>query len=103
MYGDVKLYGCTVCRCMGQYRHMGGCMGAYKHTGAIQISGGVQVYGGMYRCMGLYRCGSHIDIPRHTDSQTYPPHTCQLYLGPGFLIKFRFVPNRHILLAHQLA
>ena len=70
----------------------------------------------MNRCMGaiqkyweytdIWGC---TDMGCHTDgSQTYrqpdiPPHVCQLHLGTIFLIKFKFIPYWHILLAYQLA
>ena len=84
-------------------------MWAYNHTGAVQMYGNVQKYREhtdvweMYTCMGMYRCGGHTDIPKTYRQPDIPPHPCQLHLGTIFLIKFKFVPYRHILLAHQLA
>ena len=37
------------------------------------------------------------------DSPDIPPYAYQLHLGTIFLIKFKFVPYRHILLVHQLS
>ena len=122
VWGSVQKY--------GAYRHMGHVMGAYRCMGMYRCMGphrhmedvwGIQMYKGAYRCIGAYRCmggctevrGSYRCIgvqmwgpyryPRHRDNWTYPHHACQLHLGIIFLIKFKFVPYRYILVTHQLA
>ena len=119
-YRCIGVYRCReVYRCMGECRDVwhiqtyGGCTGAYRCMDAYRCMwvyrcmGGIQTYGG---CMETYRgmediqiYGDHTDTPRHPDSLIYPPHSCQLHLGTIFLTKFKLVPYRHILLAHQLA
>ena len=108
-------------RCMGVYRcigestnvwHIWPYIGMYwEHT---DILGDIQIRG--YRCMGectdvwghrymgdVQMCeGSY----RHPQTYRLPdisPHACQPQVGTIFLIKFKFVPYRHILLARQLS
>ena len=65
---------------MGPYRHVGGCMGAHKCTGSIQIYGGVQMYNGcadvwgMYRCMGDVQMLGSYTSPKHLEARHTP--TC---------------------------
>ena len=114
-----------VYRCMGAYKCMGDVQiygeyldvlglawdtwEVYKHTGGIQMYWVCTGLWGAYRCIekctDVWGCTDVRIIqtaPRHTDSQTYTP-TC-LPAMPGYYIsyKFRFVPYRHILLAHHL-
>ena len=126
MYGGVQMYGGVhMCRA---YRHMGDVQGhtdvwgvqmyggVYRCIedidivedvwGHTSIQGGIEMYGehtdvwGMYKCMGVFRCGGHTDTPQTHAQPNIPPHACQLHLGTIFLIKFKVVPYRHILLAH---
>ena len=116
---DIQKYG----GCTGGIQMYGGHTGVYRCTGSIQIYGGVHKYGehtdvwgckdGMYRCTGGIQMYGGVQMnggvqmwplpPKHTDSQMYPPHSFKLHLGTIFLIKFKFVPYRHTLLAYQLA
>ena len=114
MYWDIQ----GVYRCMGAQR----CTGAYRcmkgYTGDIWMYGGIQwgtdVWGITqvwtdYRCMenvqmyGGVQMWGHLDPPKHTNSETYHQHACQLHLGTIFHLKFKFNPYRHMLLAYQLA
>ena len=94
------------CRCMGGtdvYGHIdiwGRCMG-HTYRKGIQMYGVYNVWGA-YRCMGVYKCGGHTYTPCHKQPDI-PPHECQLHMGTIFLTEFKFVPYRHILLAHQCA
>ena len=67
----------------------------------VQSTGGVKM-DGVYRYMGCIDVGvlqtfKDLQTARHTS------HVCQLHLGTIFLIKFKLVSYRHILLAHQFA
>ena len=126
--GTYRLWRCTdvwgMYICMGPYRNMGDVWGTYNHTGVHRCMGGCTNVWGAYRHMGgygVYKCTGGIQMyggcpdvwgvqmwGSYRHSQIYrqpdiPPHACQLHLGIKFLIKFRFVPYGHILLAHQLA
>ena len=118
--GHTDVWGCTdvwemyrsTGRCMGPYRHMGDVWGL--HAGGVQmymgdvVVWGVQMYRRYTEVWKPYRYMRCIDVGSYRHPQTYrqleiPPHPFQLHLGTIFLIKFKFVAYRHILLAYQLA
>ena len=97
--GNVQMY--EVYRCIWAMQTYGRCMGSiqtnrghtdvWEHTDVLGVC--TRVWGA-YRCMGDVQMWGHTDIPKHTDSQTYLPHACQLQLGALFPINFKFVPYR---------
>ena len=56
------------------------------HADIRGMHGVVQTYKGHTDVWGMYRCGVIQTPPKHTDSQTYPPHACQLHLGTIFFL-----------------
>ena len=100
-------------RCFGSmYRYIGD-IDVWGHSDIWGMYGDIQTYRGFTDIQGEYRCMETIQTygdvwgvqmweviqtPPDIHRQPYPPHVCQLHLGTIFLIKFEFVPYRHILL-----
>ena len=99
--GAIQTYGANR-NIQGAYRCMGGLQmyGPYRHMGVYKHTGGIQIHG-LYRLGGVQMLGSYRHPPN--TQIDIPPHACQLHLGTIFLMKFKFVPSRHILRAYQLA